>query len=122
MVFSLTTYSTPKSYIQLTPESDENTDTTRIRQVELDEVVIRSFKYSSDLFALPASGSKIDRTMIENQQIAGIKAIASLIPNLFIPDYGSKLTSPVYIRGIGAKINSPSVGLYVDGIPYFEKS
>ena len=39
-----------------------------------------------------------------------------------MPDYGSKLTSPVYIRGIGSKINAPSVGLYVDGIPYFEKS
>lgn len=39
-----------------------------------------------------------------------------------MPDYGSKLTSPVYIRGIGSKINAPSIGLYVDGIPYFEKS
>jgi outer membrane receptor protein involved in Fe transport len=54
--------------------------------------------------------------------MTGIKDIGSWIPNLFIPDYGSKLTSPVYIRGVGAKINSPSVGLYVDGIPYFEKS
>lgn len=39
-----------------------------------------------------------------------------------MPDYGSKLTSPIYIRGIGSKINSPSVGLYVDGVPYFEKA
>jgi len=39
-----------------------------------------------------------------------------------MPDYGSKLTSPVYIRGIGSRINSPSVGLYVDHVPYFEKA
>jgi outer membrane receptor protein involved in Fe transport len=39
-----------------------------------------------------------------------------------MPDYGSKLTSPVYIRGVGNRINTPSVGLYVDGIPYFEKA
>ena len=39
-----------------------------------------------------------------------------------MPDYGSKLTSPVYIRGIGSRINSPSVGLYVDYVPYFEKA
>ncbi|GHT67595.1 TonB-dependent receptor [Bacteroidia bacterium] len=104
------------------PEGIENADTSRIRQVELEEVVIRSFKYSSDIFELPAAGSKIDRLTIENQNIVGIKDIGSLVPNLFIPDYGSKLTSPVYIRGVGAKINSPSVGLYVDGIPYFEKS
>jgi outer membrane receptor protein involved in Fe transport len=100
----------------------EDADTTYIRQVELEEVVIRSFKNGSDISRLPVAGSKIDRTAIENQNITGIKDITSLIPNLFIPDYGSKLTSPVYIRGIGAKINSPSVGLYVDGIPYFEKS
>ncbi|GHT54218.1 TonB-dependent receptor [Bacteroidia bacterium] len=97
-------------------------DTSRIRQVELEEVVISSFKYSSDISKLPVAGSKIDRLTIENQHITGIKDIGSLVPNLFIPDYGSKLTSPVYIRGVGAKINSPSVGLYVDGIPYFEKS
>ena len=39
-----------------------------------------------------------------------------------MPDYGSKLTSPVYIRGIGSRINSPSVGLYVDNVPFFEKA
>ena len=39
-----------------------------------------------------------------------------------MPDYGSKLTSPVYIRGIGSRINSPSVGIYVDDVPYFEKA
>ncbi|NJK97147.1 MAG: TonB-dependent receptor [Bacteroidales bacterium] len=39
-----------------------------------------------------------------------------------MPEYGSKLTSPVYIRGVGSRINSPSIGLYVDRIPYFEKS
>jgi outer membrane receptor protein involved in Fe transport len=39
-----------------------------------------------------------------------------------MPEYGSKLTAPVYIRGIGSRINSPSVGLYVDYVPYFEKA
>jgi len=91
-------------------------------KINIEEVVINSFKYSSNLFKLPVSNSRINRLTIENQNITGVKDIASLVPNLFMPDYGSKLTSPVYIRGIGAKINSPSVGLYVDGIPYFEKS
>ncbi len=39
-----------------------------------------------------------------------------------MPEYGTKLTSPIYIRGIGSRINSPSVGLYVDNVPYFEKA
>lgn len=114
LIFSaLTIHAEPIGYV---------TDTSRIRQVELDEVIISSFKSSSDISGLPVAGSKIDRLAIESRNIAGIKDVGSLVPNLFIPDYGSKLTSPVYIRGIGAKINSPSIGLYVDGIPYFEKS
>jgi outer membrane receptor protein involved in Fe transport len=39
-----------------------------------------------------------------------------------MPSYGSKLTSPIYIRGIGSRINSPAIGLYVDNVPQFDKS
>lgn len=100
----------------------EDTDTTKIREVELNEVVIRSFKQNRDLRLEPLSASSVTGTAIRNRNITGIKEFSSFVPNLFMPDYGSKLTSPVYIRGIGSKINAPSVGLYVDGIPYFEKS
>ena len=88
----------------------------------MNEVVVRSFKQNRDLRLEPLSASSVTGTAIQNKNITGIKEFSSFIPNLFMPDYGSKLTSPVYIRGIGSKINAPSVGLYVDGIPYFEKS
>ena len=97
-------------------------DTAKIRNVELNEVVVQSFKQQRDLRLEPLSASAVTGTAIQNRNITGIKEFSSFIPNLFMPDYGSKLTSPVYIRGIGSKINAPSVGLYVDGIPYFEKS
>ena len=100
----------------------DDPDTTKVRQVELNEVVVRSFKQNRDLRLEPLSASSVTGTAIQNKNITGIKEFSSFIPNLFMPDYGSKLTSPVYIRGIGSKINAPSVGLYVDGIPYFEKS
>lgn len=97
-------------------------DTAKIRNVELNEVIVQSFKQQRDLRLEPLSASAVTGTAIQNRNITGIKEFSSFIPNLFMPDYGSKLTSPVYIRGIGSKINAPSVGLYVDGIPYFEKS
>lgn len=100
----------------------EDRDTLHTRHVTLDEVVVRSFKQDKSLQLSPLSASAVTGTAIRNQNITGIKEFSSFIPNLFMPDYGSRLTSPVYIRGIGSKINSPSVGLYVDGIPYFEKS
>lgn len=92
-------------------------DTTKIRNIELNEVVVQSFKQQRNLRLEPLSASAVTGTAIQNRNITGIKEFSSFIPNLFMPDYGSKLTSPVYIRGIGSKINAPSVGLYVDGIP-----
>ena len=100
----------------------DDQDTTKVRQIDLNEVVVRSFKQNRDLRLEPLSASSVTGTAIQNKNITSIKEFSSFIPNLFMPDYGSKLTSPVYIRGVGSKINAPSVGLYVDGIPYFEKS
>ncbi|WP_102408045.1 TonB-dependent receptor [Parabacteroides bouchesdurhonensis] len=101
---------------------DVENDTLKLQQVDLNEVVIQSFKQGRDLRVAPIAATSISGTAIRNRNITNIKDFSAAIPNLFMPDYGSKLTSPVYIRGIGSKINAPSVGLYVDGIPYFEKS
>lgn len=90
--------------------------------IVLNEVVVTSYKEKRNIQETPASITRISGFDMQNKNIQGVKDFSASIPNLFIPDYGSKLTSPVYIRGIGSKINAPSVGLYVDGIPYFEKS
>lgn len=101
---------------------DPDADTTKIRNLRLDEITVRSPKYNSNVFQLPAAATMMPARIIENYQIGSLPDVSGLIPNFFMPDYGSKLTSPVYIRGIGTRINTPSVGLYVDNIPYFEKS
>jgi len=86
------------------------------------EIVIESFKQNNNLHMQPVSATLLSSQQIEQTNILNIKEITGLIPNLYMPDYGSKMTSPVFIRGIGAAKNSPSVGLYVDGIPYFDRS
>lgn len=59
---------------------------------------------------------------ISEHQITDLKSMAGLVPNLHNPDYGSRTTSALYIRGIGTRMDQPAVGLYVDGIPYMNKS
>lgn len=86
------------------------------------EVVIEAFKQNSNLSLKPISASLISDGTIKENNLTNIKEISAFVPNLFIPDYGSKMTSPAYIRGIGAAKNAPSVGLYVDGVPYFDRS
>ena len=89
--------------------------------INLNEIVVHSFKQGNSFKKEAIAATEVSALDIERKNITSIKELGAMIPNLFMPDYGSKLTSPVYIRGIGSKINSPSVGLYVDGIPYFEK-
>lgn len=91
------------------------------RSVTLDEVVVTSYKEQKGFKEIPASVSILSIGELRKNNITDFKEISSYIPNLYFPDYGSKLTSPLYIRGIGSKL-TPSVGLYIDGIPFFEKS
>lgn len=97
-------------------------DSTKFPPVELDEIQVKAEKQQDKLQHLPLSVTAISGAKVESQQIRSLKGISAQIPNFFMPDYGSKLTSPVYLRGIGSRINSPSVGLYVDNVPYFEKA
>lgn len=86
------------------------------------EIVIQSFKQNNDLSLQPISATVLSDQVIRDRNITNMKNLSAFVPNLFLPDYGSKMTSPVYIRGIGSRTNTPSVGLYVDGIPYFDRS
>ncbi len=97
-------------------------DSLEIPDIDLGEIVITASKDQSTIKKLPVSISFISNSEIQSNEIHSLSQISSVAANFVMPDYGSKLTSPVYIRGIGSRINSPSVGLYVDQVPYFEKA
>ena len=96
-------------------------DTTKVIDIE-EVVVIASPKETSKLRQLPTSVSLISQKDMQTHRITSLKSASSIVPNFFIPDYGSRLTSAMYIRGIGSRINTPAVGMYVDNIPYLDKS
>ncbi len=98
------------------------TDTTKTAEVELSEVVINSSRNSSILKDIPTSISLINSKQVTNNNLQSLEDVNIIAPNFFMVNYGSKLTSPIYIRGIGSKKKSPAVGLYVDGVPFFEIS
>ena len=96
-------------------------DTTKVIDIE-EVVVIASPKETSKLRQLPASVSLISQKDMQANRITSLKSASNIVPNFFMPDYGSRLTSAMYIRGIGSRINTPAVGMYVDNIPYLDKS
>lgn len=107
--------------IATTGRSALKADTTAL-SVAVDDIPVYSFKQSRTLSGIPASLSYVAVSDMSRRRITTIKDFTSVVPNLYMPDFGSRLTSPIYIRGIGSKLNAPSVGLYVDGVPYYEKS
>lgn len=94
-----------------------------LKVVDIEEVVvIATPKENRKLRELPAATTVLSQEDMKANQVNSVKNLTGIVPNLFIPDYGSKLTTSIYIRGIGSRINTPSVGLYVDNIPYIDKS
>jgi outer membrane receptor protein involved in Fe transport len=89
--------------------------------VKLTEVIIQSSKTDDNLQEIQAATSLISKPQIEEQNLNDLTELTARISNFYMPDYGTRLTAPIYIRGIGSRLNNPSVGLYVDGVPYFDK-
>ena len=94
-----------------------------LKIVDIEEVVvIATPKENRKLRELPAATTVLSQKDMQANQVNSVKRLSGLIPNIFIPEYGSKLTTSIYIRGIGSRINTPAIGLYVDNIPYIDKS
>lgn len=89
--------------------------------VKLNEIIIQASKTEDNIQQIQTATTLITAKQIEEQNLNSLPELSARVPNLFMPDYGSRLTAPIFIRGIGSKINSPSVGLYIDNVPYFDK-
>ena len=88
---------------------------------ELDEVVVTRYKINRHNLT-PASVSTIGRAQIQAQGVTDIADMSAMMPNFFIPEYGSRQTTPIAIRGVMSKVKGTAVGFYVDGVPHFEIS
>ena len=98
-------------------------DADSLQERNLDEAVVSSQPKEHTTLARSAlSFTTLGCAELEEHSVDAVKDITALAPNLYMPDYGSRLTSAVYVRGIGSRINTPAVGLYVDNIPYADKS
>ena len=96
-------------------------DTTKVIDIE-EVVVIATPKENNRLRQQAVSATSFSQNDLRKNSVTSVKSLSGLVPNLFIPDYGSKLTTSMYVRGIGSRINTPAVGLYVDNIPFIDKS
>jgi outer membrane receptor protein involved in Fe transport len=70
----------------------------------------------------PLSNTTLYMRQLEQWRVTDIKELSSYVPNFYIPDYGSRMTSSLYVRGLGSRIDQPAMGVYVDGVPLLNKN
>ena len=92
-----------------------------LEYVMLDDVDVVAVKSGSNFRALPLTGSIVSGTRAEKLIVNDVKGISGVVPNFYIPDYGSRITSSIYVRGIGARMDQPAVGLTVDNVGILNK-
>ena len=93
------------------------------RVYDLDEVVVVS--QPKDTYRLrqqPLASTVIGRDQLVDHGMGDIRDVSAFVPSLAMPAYGSRFTSSIYVRGIGSRVNSPSMGVYVDNIPLSNKT
>ncbi len=102
----------------------EKQDTTLYEHITLDQVgvAVRMPKQHFGLKQQPISSSVIGGDLLRSERVLSIKDLSAIVPNFYQPDYGSKMTSSIYVRGFGARIDQPIIGLTVDGVPYLNKN
>lgn len=90
--------------------------------VAVGEVNITAIKQARSLLRQPVTVTTIRQAELERLNVTGMKGMSELAPNFYMADHGSRMTSSIYVRGIGARIDQPAVGLNVDNVPYLNKN
>lgn len=89
---------------------------------ELEEVVVTAEKKELHPKDIPTALTVVTPRSIPGENNPDLRNISAIVPNFYMQEGGLKLSTPIYIRGIGTVSGTPPVGLYVDGAPVFDKN
>ena len=96
-----------------------------IQTNHLEQVVIRSYvpqRPTAPSIGQPTALTWITSRDLSQYRMQSITDLTGRVPSLFVPDYGSKRSAAIYLRGSGARSSGQTIGLYVDGVPVLNKS
>lgn len=84
---------------------------------ELEEVIVQATRRDEKAMDVPISVSVIDTDTAISNGVTDINAIADFVPNLTAQDGGAPGLGNLVVRGIYAG-GAPTVGTYIDDVPY----
>ncbi|MDE7412052.1 MAG: TonB-dependent receptor, partial [Paramuribaculum sp.] len=85
-------------------------------------VMVTAIKQPSRLTLQPVAVTILGTPQTRKWRVTSMKKLSEIAPNFYVPDYGSRITSSIYVRGIGARMDQPVVGMNVDNQPYLNKA
>lgn len=88
----------------------------------LQPATVTALKESVPPDRIPAPVSILDAAALERAGTYRPAGLSGRIPGLHIPEYGASLTSTIYLRGLGSRMDNPVMALYLDGIPVLDKN
>ncbi|MEL7003016.1 MAG: TonB-dependent receptor [Bacteroidota bacterium] len=106
--------------VDLIDESIDLELTMRQAQVQLNEIIVTADRRLRDIQKTAASVSALESKQIEQLQVKQFSELNSIAPNFRSYDDGSTGSfTLIASRGISTIDFTPSVGLYIDDVPYF---
>ena len=90
--------------------------------IAVDRIQVTAIKQGMALRSQPVASTIVGERTIERGHVDALKALSQTVPNLHLPDYGSRMTSSIYVRGLGTRIDQPVIGLNIDNVPVMQKN
>lgn len=90
--------------------------------LSLNPATVVSTKEPVSLEKLSSPSTRFATSELAGHGIEDEHSLTQFVPGLHIPEYGASLTSTIYIRGLGSRMENPSLGLYLDNIPVLDKN
>ena len=104
--------------VAIASDNEQKADTL----IVVDKVQITAIKQGSELRREAVASSVLGGRALTMRGVSAVKDVMTDVPNLFMPDYGSRTTSSIYVRGMGTRIDQPVVGMTVDNVQLADKN
>ena len=88
----------------------------------LQAATVTALKESVSVERLPSPVTVLREAELQSSNTYRHNRLSGQVPGLYIPEYGASLTSTIYMRGLGSRMENPVMGLYLDGIPVLDKN
>ncbi len=85
-------------------------------------VVIANLRDSKSLQEQATAFTSFGENQLEYREIKSVKDVSGKSPNFFMPDFGSSMTSAIFVRGFGSMSGTPVVGMNIDNVPTLNKN